>query len=715
MDKATTALIRSIQERPFSSDKVAPLEKDGYMTVTLPAHEEARDFLVVSDIARPEAIVVKGEPVTGDRMVMRLRRVTESHIVMKMPGGIYFDDEYRETATDVEYPGYAEMYEMDWFWTGTAWVVVSHNAIWRDVARMTPLFEDLEQLQPNDNTVESILGLLQGDERYKAHVYGVFVPDSNGKFYDNPGRNPQVRRVGAPELHRRLPVQSQMVGGVLTDEGVFTPFDNQDDWTQATQARDGSDGQVMVKLPEYWRNIIDTEDGQYWLISDVEIEGFERCPEMYTSADEAVLDRKTGKLCSIVNDDVRYRGGNNQSEWDGTYRTMLGKPVSKMNNNTLRAAARRRGKGWETHNLYDRQTLLIFYLVEYANRDSQADIDYNLTVDGYHQGGMGKGVTTVNRSGWGSYNSNYPLVPNGVGHVKGTHTDEVSYAIPAASGTEPFDTVKPNRYRGVANIYGHLSKLTDGYQNYVTSVWEGTRNVKDFSVYVARDNANWGSEDVLDESKYEKVSQIELFPPEILNDHTSILTKMSKFGMTGAGVTAVPDTDIWTIDSQGEWVDTKIPFYSDMFTNDSLQPSTPVPSVLNPLFYGRSSDSLASGLFYGGGAGVPLFVNSNDFTTRLTYCSEFNEVPTPEPYTSLEVAVTKSGEGADKGVVYGTGYFETGNKVTLRAVCEDEGYEFKKWIRNGSDVTTNPLVITNIQTDETIEAVFGETESPAEG
>lgn len=702
MDKATTALIRSIQERPFSSDKVAPLEKDGYMTVTLPAHEEARDFLVVSDIARPEAIVVKGEPVTGDRMVMRLRRVTESHIVMKMPGGIYFDDEYRETATDVEYPEYAEMYEMDWFWTGTAWVVVSHNAIWRDMARMTPLFEDLEQLQPNDNTVESILGLLQGDERYKAHVYGVFVPDSNGKFYDNPGRNPQVRRVGAPELHRRLPVQSQMVGGVLTDEGVFTPFDNQDDWTQATQARDGSEGQVMVKLPEYWRNIIDTEDGQYWLISDVEIEGFERCPEMFTSADEAVFDHKEGKLCAIVNDDVRYRGGSNKTpkpEWDGTYRTMLGKPITGMNRDTLRDAARRRGQGWETHNPYDRQTLIVFYVIEFANRESQANVNYNLTVEGYHQGGMGKGVTTVDRTEWWSYNSHNPLVPCGVGHDFGTVTDSAEYEIPNSDPTaeEPFAKVNPNQYRGVHNIFGHLSKLTNGMYFYVEEVDEELRPTK-YSVYVAKSNKYWDSADVLNPEKYVKVATIDPYV-------SGFASRLSALGAIPTKV--VPYSLIWDYAN----------FFCDNVSQSVLTSATAaiLPTVIDVTCYGRSSDTGYSGLFYFSGLGIPLFVNSTDFTTRLCYCKEFDEVPAPEPYTSLEVAVTKSGEGADNAVVYGTGYFEAGNKVTLRAVCEEEGYEFKKWIRNGSDVTTNPLVITNIQTDETIEAVFGETESPAEG
>lgn len=131
MNTQTIALLRSVSERPFAFDKVAPMNKDGYMNIALPVHSEARDFIVVSDINHSATIVMNGVPKKGDRVVVKLRRASDENIKMKFPAGIYFDGVLKEAAFEEMFPDYAEVYSMDWFWTGTAWLVLSHNAIWR--------------------------------------------------------------------------------------------------------------------------------------------------------------------------------------------------------------------------------------------------------------------------------------------------------------------------------------------------------------------------------------------------------------------------------------------------------------------------------------------------------------------------------------------------------------------------------------------------------
>lgn len=58
---------------------------------------------------------------------------------------------------------------------------------------------------------------------------------THGRFYtDNSansvygvswsGSSPDCTRIGNMDCHKSLPVQSQMVGGLMTDDGTFTPF-----------------------------------------------------------------------------------------------------------------------------------------------------------------------------------------------------------------------------------------------------------------------------------------------------------------------------------------------------------------------------------------------------------------------------------------------------------------------------------------------------------
>ena len=252
-----------------------------------------------------------------------------------------------------------------------------------------------------------------------------------------------LTRVGRPELHVTLPVQSLMRRCLINDSGeVVTylhPTDSTKTDTGATADLTGTTGQVMVEIPKHYRKF--EFDGTIItaLISLYNLPGFHEVPKMYISAYEATIDRtasSTPKLASVVNKTANFRGGNNNSAWDGTYRSLLGLPATQTSLTNFRKYARNRGEaglngcGWNC-NLYAAQVAMYWlYVIEYANRNCQAAYNAEPTSEGYKQGGLGDGVTTLNGSKWNTYNSYYPFVPCGFTNSLGNRTGIVEFTMP---------------------------------------------------------------------------------------------------------------------------------------------------------------------------------------------------------------------------------------------------------------------------------------------
>ena len=138
-----------------------------------------------------------------------------------------------------------------------------------------------------------------------------------------------LERVGRSELHVSLPVQSLMRRCLLNDAGQVVTYLHQTDSTKtdtgAAADLTGASGMVMVEIPKHYRKF--EFDGTTFtcLISQYQLPGFIEVPKMYRSAYEATIDRTlsaTPKLASVVNTTAAFRGGNNNTAWDGTYRTL---------------------------------------------------------------------------------------------------------------------------------------------------------------------------------------------------------------------------------------------------------------------------------------------------------------------------------------------------------------------------------------------------------
>ncbi|KAA6303117.1 MAG: hypothetical protein EZS26_000720 [Candidatus Ordinivivax streblomastigis] len=289
--------------------------------------------------------------------------------------------------------------------------------------------------------------------------------------------NSQLTRIGRPELHVSLPIQSRMRRCLLKDDGTVNYYLHANDSTLrdtgAAADLNGVSGQVMVEIPEHWRKF-EFEDTKWRvLLSEFQLPGFHFVPKTYRSAYEAAIDRTTSsqpKLCSVVNTAPEFRGGANSSAeiaHDADGGSSLGKPATNVSLTNFRTYARRRGTagkngaGWNC-DVYDIQKSVYWlYTVEYANLNCQATYNAAPTSEGYKQGGLGAGVTDLTAGNiTGMTGGTYACIPCGTTNSLGNKTGIVAYAMPAAYNATK--TTNVPSYRGLENPFGHLWSWTDG-------------------------------------------------------------------------------------------------------------------------------------------------------------------------------------------------------------------------------------------------------------
>ena len=260
---------------------------------------------------------------------------------------------------------------------------------------------------------------------------------------------------------------------VLKDDGTVAyylhPTDSTKRDTGAAANLTGADGMVMVEIPKHYRKFEFDGTDLIALISEYPLPGFHEVPKMYRSAYEATVDRTvaaTPKLASVVNTTAAFRGGNNNTAYDGTYRSFLGLPATQISLTNFRNYARNRGnaglngKGWNC-DLYAAQlTTYWLFVIEYANLNCQADYNAQPDANGYKQGGLGAGVTTMSDANWNAYNGYYPVVPCGVTNSLGNASGVVAKTINNGAGLSY--TFQVPSYRGIENPFGHIWSWTDG-------------------------------------------------------------------------------------------------------------------------------------------------------------------------------------------------------------------------------------------------------------
>lgn len=286
--------------------------------------------------------------------------------------------------------------------------------------------------------------------------------------------SPDGVRTGNMEMHRTLPIQSKMRGCTINNVDNVKKYLKADDWTKwedgTVIAQDSSQisPEMMVEIPEHYRLLVATPDNTVEIrMSEYNLPGYTKVEKKYIGAYEGITSETLPNLLRSINN-TKY------------------KPKVSTTRNQFQVFARgnNRTNNWNIYTYGAHRDLTWLFVVEYATLNSQKAFNANLTTEGYHQGGLGEGVTsgtvTVNGA------TTYSFVPcgttnslgNGTGIIEYTHTN--TNAEGTSTGTK---VVNVPRYRGIENPFGHV------WKNVIDVVVAGTDN----SVYICKDYTKFGT------------------------------------------------------------------------------------------------------------------------------------------------------------------------------------------------------------------------------
>lgn len=290
---------------------------------------------------------------------------------------------------------------------------------------------------------------------------------SYGVEWDVTVADPTCTRIGNPLFHKSLPIQSEYKGCVVKN-GKLQYYLNPNDWTKTSNGSnsnlDGTDGDVMIHTPKFYGKSGSNGNKRWVRISTVKVDAsWVEIPEMFISAYRNTIytDGDTTKIASVVSTDAKYRGGGRRSEYDqylstDQFKTDLGKPVSNISRATMRTYAAATGQELLCYEFY-KWIFYWNYVIEYANFNSQKEFNSELTSDGYHQGGLGPGLTTWDSGQWSTYNGNYAITPCGYTNEFGNFS-----GVKAIQLQSPEKTLYANRWRGFENPFGDIWTNLEG-------------------------------------------------------------------------------------------------------------------------------------------------------------------------------------------------------------------------------------------------------------
>lgn len=328
---------------------------------------------------------------------------------------------------------------------------------------------------------------------------------SYGVEWDSTVADPTLTRIGNPLLHKSLPVQSQYKGCVANGAAI-NYYLNPNDWSQKADGTpsvlDGTDGTVRVHIPKFYGKS-GVEGTKRWVrMSTIKMDNtWIEIPEMLVDAYRSTVDTTvsaTPKAVSVVNTTAQFRGGGNRTANDtyldtDAFRSDLGKPRTNISRANMRTYATNAGSEMLCYEYYK----WIFYwawVIEYATFNSQATYNAELTADGYHQGGLGPGITDWNNNanGWSGYNGTYPITPcgycNDIGNFTGIKELIIPETVVDESTTVPTKTFKVPRWRGFDNPFGDVWTNLDGI------ILERTAANQPSSVYTTSNPSAFGDD-----------------------------------------------------------------------------------------------------------------------------------------------------------------------------------------------------------------------------
>lgn len=310
-----------------------------------------------------------------------------------------------------------------------------------------------QEVAANGKSVQEMW--LNGSQIYSAGDlwYGVRFSSSS----------PDGVRTGNMAYHKTLPVQSQFRGCGMSN-GSIVGYLKSDDWTKYENNTnvDFNAVDIMVELPDAYYTVVEHGDYDWEIrISTYAIPGYTKFDKQYVSAYEAYSDGTT----------LFSRKGQTPT-------------VNKNRDASLKEARKNRNNHYAMYTYNIHKFITWCFVVEYATLNSQKNVNNVLTVEGYHQGGLGNGVTSGTKKVNGK--DVWAFVPCGTTDSLFNGSGEVTYNYTNtdAEGAETQASTKANRYRGIENPFGHV------WKNCCDIIITGTTN----KVYLTDNIENFGND-----------------------------------------------------------------------------------------------------------------------------------------------------------------------------------------------------------------------------
>lgn len=303
-------------------------------------------------------------------------------------------------------------------------------------------------------------------------------PDIAGRVWNEDNGTPKAESYyGSVKALRDLPKRLGLGRYLVKDDRTRRKLDPNDstkylDGTPA--ALDGTDGQCMWCWNGFYANV--WHEGSR-LIKAVTFDGpVGNDISIWIPAGgiswlgAGVMDRTEQKLCSLISDDERYRGGGGNALDASKYSkapadttpqiTMLGMPATNISTTNFGNYARKRGEGWEANWFVARFVVEFLFEIIMGTENSQEAFNASKDANGLYQSGFGTGVTDM--PDWRNYNGTYPVIPTSVGLEAGDGVCLVEYTLPDASGGTYKTFNVPVFFGLVGAGFGHLYQWTRG-------------------------------------------------------------------------------------------------------------------------------------------------------------------------------------------------------------------------------------------------------------
>lgn len=314
---------------------------------------------------------------------------------------------------------------------------------------------------------KNIVAAYLGDVNVFTNYYGVSFPIEP--------QSTLLTRTGYMPWHKELPIHSKMKSCTITSDGTVKYLNA----TDRTKYEDGTDRDMtlntMVEIPEFWYKCMRDDTTVYLNLypADPHIPEAEHVEKFYISAYEA--SNVDNVLKSINNGSIT--------------------PVVNINRTTMQSRARANNSSTTNWNMYTyraHRILTVLYLVEYACTNSQKAFNAELTAEGYHQGGLGDGVTTGNIKVNGV--ATWSCVPCGSTDEHGNFTGitPVTFTSTDAEGTATQKTYSVPTYRGIENPFGHV------WKNCIDTLVHFNVQTNKNDVYINTDLSTFGSTNISD-------------------------------------------------------------------------------------------------------------------------------------------------------------------------------------------------------------------------